>query len=60
MSDKNDNKVIHAFKGFNRDDTKFALMVEWPNGAKGWFHVSAKMLQLIQKRLARMEASNGN
>lgn len=39
---------------------EFALMVEWPNGAKGWFHVSPEMLQLIQRRLARMEASNGN
>lgn len=35
---------------------EYALMVEWPNGTKYWHHVSAKLLQSIQERLARREA----
>ena len=32
---------------------EIALMIEWPNGSKCWFHVSQKMLQSIKKRIAR-------
>ena len=32
---------------------EFALMIEWSNGTKCWFHVSRKMLDLIRRRLVR-------
>ena len=31
----------------------YALMVEWPDGAKAWYHITPRMLELIRKRLAR-------
>ena len=31
----------------------FALMVEWPNGDKFWFHIDNEMLKCIKRRLAR-------
>ena len=34
----------------------FALMIEWANGKKCWFHVSSKLLELIKKRLQRRES----
>lgn len=30
-----------------------ALMVEYEDGAKEWYHIMPKMLELIRKRLAR-------
>ena len=30
-----------------------ALMVEYEDGAKEWYHITPKMLELIRKRLAR-------
>lgn len=35
----------------------YALMVEWPDGAKTWYHITPRMLKLIRKRLARMKDS---
>lgn len=35
---------------------EFALMIEWPNGEKCWFHVSPEQLRLIKKRLQKKEA----
>lgn len=32
---------------------EFALMVEWPNGNKCWFHINEEMLKCIKRRLAR-------
>ena len=32
---------------------QFALMIEWPNGSKCWFHISPRMLAVIKKRIAR-------
>ena len=38
---------------------EFALMVEWPNGEKCWFHVTAELLRFVQERLEKKEARNG-
>ena len=35
----------------------YALMVEWPDGAKAWYHITPRMLELIRKRLARKTES---
>ena len=35
----------------------YALMVEWPDGAKAWYHITPRMLELIRKRLSRMKES---
>ena len=32
---------------------EYALMVEWMNGTKYWFHIDAKMLKLVKRRLAK-------
>lgn len=32
---------------------EFALMIEFPNGAKGWFHVTPQLLSTIRKRLQK-------
>ena len=34
----------------------FALMIEWPNGEKCWFHVPPKLLESIKERLQMREA----
>lgn len=31
----------------------YALMVEWPNGAKYWCHIDEKLLASIKRRLAQ-------
>ena len=36
---------------------EFALMVEWNNGERFWFHVSAKLLHLIEKRLKKKDSA---
>ncbi len=33
----------------------FALMVEYRNGVKEWYHITPRMLESIRKRLARRE-----
>ena len=30
-----------------------ALMVEYEDGAKEWYHITPRMLELVRKRLAR-------
>ena len=35
---------------------EFALMIEWPNGEKFWFHVPPKLLEKIKQRLQRRKA----
>lgn len=38
---------------------QYALMVEWPNGEKCWFHICGKMLEQIKRRIAkRMEGDD--
>ena len=37
---------------------EFALMVEWPNGSKCWFHISPQQLRLIEKRLQKKGVPN--
>ena len=32
---------------------EFALMIEWPNGEKCWFHVNQKLLDIVRRRLGR-------
>jgi hypothetical protein len=38
---------------------EYALMIEYKNGYKCWFHISERMLKLIEKRIAKkMEKTN--
>lgn len=35
---------------------EFALMVEYKNGAKEWYHITPRLLDIINNRLSRKEA----
>jgi len=37
---------------------EYALMVTWHNGEKCWFHVDAKLLETIKRRLNRKAVQN--
>ena len=38
---------------------EFALMVEWSNGERFWFHVSKRLLELVKKRIKGKKVSDG-
>lgn len=36
---------------------EFALMIEWSNGERFWFHISKRLLELVKKRIERMNGA---
>lgn len=36
----------------------FALMLEYPDGDRCWFHIDSKMKEIIERRKKRMSAMN--